>query len=55
MDEVDIAPAPSPLLRRMGLVKDGEGKKRERVTGLQYVRERVRDYHDHNDYCRLHE
>jgi isopenicillin N synthase-like dioxygenase len=50
-DEVDIAPAPSPLLRRMGLVKDGEGKKRERVTGLQYVRERVRDYHDHNDYA----
>jgi isopenicillin N synthase-like dioxygenase len=50
-DEVDIAPAPSPLLRRMGLVKDGKGEKREKVTGLQYVRERVRDYHDHNDYA----
>lgn len=53
-DEVDIAPAPSPLLRRLGYISDedlkqGEGKKR--VTGLQYVRERVKNYHNHTDYA----
>ncbi|RFU35337.1 hypothetical protein B7463_g926, partial [Scytalidium lignicola] len=52
-DDVDIAPAPSPLLRRLGYITDedlkqGEGKKR--VTGLQYVRERVKNYHNHNNY-----
>lgn len=54
-NEVDIAPAPSPLLKRLGLVGkegvdvgDGEVKP---VTGLQYVRERVKDYHDHSDYA----
>lgn len=52
-DEVDIAPAPSPLLRKLGLIGDEEaqGEGRKKVTGLQYVRERVRDYHDHNDYA----
>lgn len=49
-DEVDIKPAPSPLLRRLGLVKDVEGQG-EAVTGLQYVRERVKNYHDHKDYA----
>ena len=51
-DEVDIAPAPSPLLRKLGLVKQETpgGGGREKVTGLQYVRERVKDYHNHTDY-----
>lgn len=50
-DDIDIAPAPSPLLERLGLIKSSEeGKARKKVTGLQYVRERVRDYHDHADY-----
>ena len=52
-DEVDIAPANSPLLKRLGLIKEedvvGNGKKK--VTGLQYVRERVKNYHDHTDYA----
>ncbi|KAF2124933.1 2OG-Fe(II) oxygenase superfamily protein [Dothidotthia symphoricarpi CBS 119687] len=49
-NEVDIKPAPSPLLKRLGLVKeDREGE--EPVRGLQYVRERVKNYHDHNDYA----
>ena len=42
-NETDIAPADSPLLKRLGLVQEkdvgGEGEKK--VTGLQYVRERV--------------
>jgi hypothetical protein len=51
-DEVDIAPVDSPLLRRLGLVKKGEnGGGMEKVTGLQYVRSRVKDYHDHKDYA----
>jgi hypothetical protein len=33
-DKVNITLASSPLLRRIGLVKDREGKKRERVTRL---------------------
>ncbi|KAH8802915.1 2OG-Fe(II) oxygenase superfamily protein [Xylogone sp. PMI_703] len=52
-DEVDIAPAPSPLLRRLGLIKEEQlrqGEGRTKVTGLQYVRERVKDYHDHQNY-----
>ncbi|TDZ36614.1 UPF0676 protein [Colletotrichum spinosum] len=49
-DDVDIKPAPSPVLRRLGLVgEDAEGA--APVTGLRYVRERVRDYHDHGDYA----
>ena len=44
-DEVDIAPADSPLLKRLGLVKEDEGEgRRERVTGLQYVRERYVEF-----------
>jgi len=39
-DDVDIAPAPSPLLRRLGVLREDEV--RSKVTGLQYVRERVR-------------
>lgn len=54
-NEVDIRTAPSPLLTRLRLVKGGEeggsGEgKGEAVKGLEYVRERVRDYHDHGDY-----
>jgi isopenicillin N synthase-like dioxygenase len=48
-NEVDIKPAPSPLLRRLGLVgEDVEGA--EPVRGLEYVRERVKNYHNHMDY-----
>jgi isopenicillin N synthase-like dioxygenase len=51
-DNVDIAPAPSPLLRRLGLITDAELQNdRPKVTGLQYVRERVKNYHDHTDYA----
>ncbi|CCF40048.1 hypothetical protein CH063_10712, partial [Colletotrichum higginsianum] len=30
---------------------DAAGDEAPPVRGLQYVRERVRDYHDHNDYA----
>jgi isopenicillin N synthase-like dioxygenase len=52
-NEVDITPADSPLLKRLGLVKEAnvEGGAKQKVTGLQYVRSRVKDYHDHNDYA----
>ena len=49
-DDVDIKPAPSPLLRKLGLVKDEETEGGA-VTGLQYVRERVKNYHNHKDYA----
>ncbi|EFX01571.1 2og-Fe oxygenase family protein [Grosmannia clavigera kw1407] len=48
-DDVDIKPAPSPLLKRLRLVREDSGEA-ELVTGLQYVRERVKNYHDHDDY-----
>ncbi|KAJ4304779.1 hypothetical protein N0V90_000307 [Kalmusia sp. IMI 367209] len=49
-NEVDIKPAPSPLLKRLGLVgEDAESAKP--VRGLEYVRERVKNYHNHNDYA----
>ncbi|CAG8958446.1 hypothetical protein HYFRA_00011123 [Hymenoscyphus fraxineus] len=44
-NEVDIAPAPSPLLERLGLIKSSQdGDTRQKVTGRQFVRERVRNY-----------
>jgi isopenicillin N synthase-like dioxygenase len=49
-DEAKIAPAPSPVLKRLGLVTDEEINA-EPVTGLQYVRERVKNYHNHTDYA----
>lgn len=50
-DGVDIKPAAdSPLLRRLGLVTEADARG-ELVTGLQYVRERVKNYHDHDDYA----
>lgn len=49
-DEVDIAPAPSPLLKRLGKVPEDEGSVKP-VKGYEYVRERVRNYHDHTDYA----
>jgi isopenicillin N synthase-like dioxygenase len=49
-DNVDIKPAPSPLLKRLGLVRD-EDKNAAPVRGLEYVRERVKNYHNHNDYA----
>lgn len=51
-DDVDIKPAPSPLLKRLGRISheqvQGKGKP---VTGLEYVRERVKNYHNHTDYA----
>jgi len=49
-NNVDIKPAPSPLLRRLGLVAEDSEDARP-VTGLEYVRERVKNYHNHNDYA----
>jgi isopenicillin N synthase-like dioxygenase len=49
-NEVDIKPAPSPLLKRLGLVRD-DAENGEPVRGLEYVRERVKNYHNHNDYA----
>ncbi|KAF2236618.1 2OG-Fe(II) oxygenase superfamily protein [Viridothelium virens] len=49
-DEVDIAPAPSPLLKRMGMVPEDLSSIKP-VKGYEYVRERVRNYHDHQDYA----
>ncbi|KAH7024957.1 2OG-Fe(II) oxygenase superfamily protein [Microdochium trichocladiopsis] len=48
-NDVDIKPAPSPLLKRLGLVAENQ-EDAEPVTGLQYVRERVKNYHNHADY-----
>ncbi|KLT46580.1 2OG-Fe(II) oxygenase superfamily protein [Cutaneotrichosporon oleaginosum] len=48
-NQVDIAPAQSPLLERLGLVKKEEGEKKV-VTGLEYVRARVKNYHDAPSY-----
>lgn len=48
-DDVDIKPAPSPLLKRLGLIKNqADGAP---VRGRDYVRERVRNYHNHSDYA----
>ena len=43
-------PVASPLLRRLGLVGDDAADKKP-VRGLEYVRERVKDYHNHTDYA----
>jgi isopenicillin N synthase-like dioxygenase len=48
-DEVDIKPAPSPLLKRLELVKQDQENEKP-VRGREYVRERVKNYHDHADY-----
>ncbi|KAK1252042.1 hypothetical protein MKX08_003229 [Trichoderma sp. CBMAI-0020] len=48
-NEVDIKPAPSPLLKRLGLVQPDQ-ENAEPVRGLEYVRERVKNYHNHADY-----
>lgn len=47
-NDVDITPADSPLLRRLGLHRDR--KATNPVTGLEYVRTRVKDYHDSSEY-----
>jgi isopenicillin N synthase-like dioxygenase len=49
-DDVDIQPVPSPLLKRLGLVKEDQ-RDSEPVKGLQYVRERVKNYHHHTNYA----
>lgn len=48
-NEVDIKPAPSPLLKRLGLVVENQ-EDAAPVKGLEYVRSRVKDYHDSTDY-----
>ncbi|PSR97455.1 2OG-Fe(II) oxygenase superfamily protein [Coniella lustricola] len=48
-NEVDIKPAPSPLLKRLGLV-DEKQQDAAPVKGLEYVRTRVKDYHNTSDY-----
>jgi isopenicillin N synthase-like dioxygenase len=49
-NEVDIKPAPSPLLKRLGLIGENQ-EDTAPVRGLEYVRERVKNYHNHNDYA----
>ncbi|KAL5119165.1 hypothetical protein ACEQ8H_002872 [Pleosporales sp. CAS-2024a] len=49
-NHVDIKPAPSPLLQRLGLVGE-DAENAQPVRGLDYVRERVKNYHNHNDYA----
>ncbi|KAF2093832.1 2OG-Fe(II) oxygenase superfamily protein [Rhizodiscina lignyota] len=51
-DDVDIKPAPSPLLKRLGLVAENQ-EDAQPVRGLEYVRERVKNYHDHTDYANM--
>ena len=48
-NDVDIKPAPSPLLKRLGLVGENP-EDAAPVKGLEYVRTRVKDYHDSTDY-----
>jgi isopenicillin N synthase-like dioxygenase len=49
-NEVDIKSAPSPLLKRLGLIGD-DAVNAKPVSGLDYVRERVKNYHNHTDYA----
>jgi isopenicillin N synthase-like dioxygenase len=49
-DDVDIKPAPSPLLKRLGLVGENQANEKP-VSGLEYVRERVKNYHNRTDYA----
>ncbi|KAI7777587.1 flavonol synthase [Diaporthe eres] len=48
-NDVDIKPAPSPLLKRLGLVGENS-EDAAPVKGLEYVRTRVKDYHNSTDY-----
>lgn len=48
-NDVDIQPAPSPLLKRLGLVNENQGNQKP-VKGIEYVRARVKDYHGGTDY-----
>lgn len=51
-DNSEIQPAPSPLLKRLGLISDEQFNGNQApVTGLEYVRSRVKNYHHHNDYA----
>ncbi|KAF2846489.1 flavonol synthase [Plenodomus tracheiphilus IPT5] len=49
-NDVDIKPAPSPLLKRLGLITE-DSQNEKPVRGLEYVRERVKNYHNHSDYA----
>lgn len=44
-DGVDTKPAPSPLLKRLGLVGENQ-EDAAPVEGLEYVRARVKDHHN---------
>ncbi|KAI9734344.1 MAG: hypothetical protein M1834_002450 [Cirrosporium novae-zelandiae] len=47
-NDADIVPAPSPLLKRLGLVTEEE-QHAEPVKGLEYVRSRVKEFHNRKD------
>lgn len=49
-NDTDIKPAPSPLLKRLRLVPEDQENAKP-VRGLEYVRERVKNYHNHTDYA----
>lgn len=49
-DDTDIKPAPSPLLKRLGLIPEDQENAKP-VRGLEYVRERVKNYHNHMNYA----
>ncbi|KAF2003127.1 Clavaminate synthase-like protein [Amniculicola lignicola CBS 123094] len=49
-DEVDIKAAPPPLLRRLSMISE-DHEDAPAVEGLEYVRERIKDYHNHNEYA----
>jgi gibberellin 2-oxidase len=49
-NDTDIKPVASPLLKRLGLVREDQENAKP-VTGLEYVRERVKNYHNHDDYA----
>lgn len=51
-NEVDIKPAPSPLLKRLSLVGE-DTEKGEPVRGLKYVSERIENYYNHTDCADL--
>ena len=40
-----------PFLRQLGLVKGSDGEKREKVMGLQFLRELMRAYYDYHYYA----
>jgi len=45
-DDVDIVPAPSPLLKRLGWLTDDETNPQKPVKSYEYVRARVANVHN---------